>query len=123
MTSTRAPLRITVIARGLPIASENIIRLQVLGDADRLAGHGQQQVPLAQAGPVGRAAGHDLRDEQAGLAAEPFTPDRGHRPRHHGQAQVGAADPAVLHQRRDDFSRGVVDRDGHTQADPGHGGC
>jgi hypothetical protein len=26
MTSTRAPLRITVIARGLPIASENIIR-------------------------------------------------------------------------------------------------
>ena len=98
MTSTMAPLRMTVMASGRPIASANISRCRSCARGDRAAARAEQQVAGMQPGSRGRAAGDHLGHPQALAPAEPLP----HRGRHRGgdadQAEVGPADPAVADQ-------------------------
>ena len=110
----------TVIGSGRPMASANMRRCRSWAAVTGLASAVSRRSPYA-GHPRGWAAGHGLVHEQAGCPAQALAPGGGHRPRHGDQAQVGAADPAVLDKAGDDAPRGRVHRHGHAQADARHG--
>ena len=121
MTSTRAPLRITVTGRGWPIASANMSRCRSWAVATSWPPAVSSRSPGAEPRPVRRAAGHHRRDAQAGgAAAELRPPHRRHRRGHHHDAEVGAAHPPVAHQGRHDPPGRRVHRDGEPEPGPGH---
>ena len=70
----------------------------------------------------GRAALDDLDDLDAGLAAELAGESRRKGTRAAGDAEIGAAEPALAHERADDLPRRLVDRDGEPEADSCDGG-
>ena len=120
MTSTRAPLRMTVMASGRPIASANISRCRSWAvdglPAARAAGR-RAAARRARPGCRGRPRRPAVRSP-----AEPLPHRGGQRRGRADQAEVGAAHPAVTHQGGDDPAGGGVHRDGKAEAHPGHGG-
>ena len=101
MTSTSAPLRMTVMAKGRPIASANMSRCRSCAFSTGLPAAVSSRSP-ARRPPVGRAAGHYLAHPQAACAAEPLLHRGGQRRGHADQPEVGTPDLAVPHQGRDD---------------------
>src|SRR5437773_1656116 len=82
----------------------------------------EDQVFVSETGSRGRAAGDDLDD----LHAE-ATVDSGGRPRRQrastaGDAEVGAAEPALVHEGGHDATGGGVERHGQAEPDAGDGG-
>src|SRR6266540_4830312 len=97
--------------------------LQVAGVLHRHPVHVDDQVLVAQAGAGGGAALDDLDDLDPGGAVERGGDPWRQRPVAAGDADEGAAEATLPHQRGDDLPGGVVDRYGEPEADPGHGGA